>query len=154
MHMKLTYETGVATLVQFVLISFLNILTAIGSTAHACTKDSNDCVSTLILSLLYYLLLVGWFGAVWLLGVAAQTRRSRRLAQLLIATEALIAFVALFNARHVHDDPLGKFVSIVGLVVALWVIVLAFRLMRAKGGRVVTRQRPRQRQRSTSHHNE
>jgi hypothetical protein len=120
----------------------------LNSIVTTCRKDGSDCVSNTIVSIIFFMLVVAWFGAVWLLGYAAQDRRSKRLAQLLICAEALIALVALFNARH-HTDFLSLITSIIDLVLAAWIIVLAFRLMRSSGGRIVSKQRPRQRKRRT-----
>ena len=139
--MRLTYETGTATLIQFIVLSFLNIATGVSSTIGECRKSS-DCIESIFISIIYYLLIVGWFGFIWILGFAAQDRRSRRLAQALIAAEGLIALIAYFNAKH-HPDKLGLVTSVVDLVLAIWIIFLAFRLMRAKGGRVVARPRRR-----------
>jgi len=143
--MRLTYETGTGTLVQFIVLSFLNIADEINQAVTACRHDG-ECLSNTILSVIFYLLVVSWFAAIWALGYIAQDRRSKRLAQLLICAEALIALIAFFNAKH-HTDILSLFTSIVDLGLAIWVITLAFRLMRAGGGRVVTggRSRPRQR---------
>lgn len=146
--MKLTYETGIATLIQFITLSLLNIATGTNSVVTTCRHSGGDCVSNLIVSMIFFILVAGWFAAVWLLGYMAQERRSRRLAQLLIAAEAFIALIALFNAKH-RTDALSLVTSLIDLILAIWIITLAFRLMRAGGGRVVTgtrtRQRPRRR---------
>lgn len=148
--MKLTYETGTATLIQFIVLSLLNIATGTHSVIATCANDHSNCVSNLIVSIVFYILIVGWFATVSALGFAAQLRRSKRLAQLLICAEGLIALVALFNIKlnlaHGHDA-LTLITSITDLVLALWISLLAFRLMRAKGGRVVARSRVRQRRR-------
>ncbi len=93
-----------------------------------------------------FILTAGWFAAIWLLAYTAQDRRSKQLARLLIAAEAATFVIALFNAKH-HTDILSLVTSLTDMVLAVWVIVLAFRLMRAKGKRVVARQRPRARKR-------
>lgn len=142
--MKLTYETAVATFIQFIVLSFLGIANGLNSVVTTCSHTSSDCISNLILSLIFFILTACWFGAVWLIGFMAQDKRSRRLAQLLIAIEALIALIALFNAQH-HTDILSLFTSLVDLALAVWIIFLAFRLMRAGGGRVVVRGRRRRR---------
>jgi len=145
--MRLTYETGRGTLIQFIVLSFLNIATGLNSIITAC-RHGDECVSNVLTSIIFYILVVIWFGAIWMLGYMAQDRRSRRLAQLLIAAELFIALIAVFNAKH-HTDILGLCTSIVDFALALWVVTLAFRLMRAGTGRVVKRtsdsQRPRQR---------
>lgn len=136
MLMKLTYQTGVATLIQFILLSFLGIANGANSVISTCRHDGTDCVSNLIVSIIFFILTAMWFGAIWLIGYTAQDRRHRRLAQLLIAAEAFVALIALFNARH-HTDLLGLFTSLVDLVLAVWIVSLAFRLMRAGDRRVV-----------------
>lgn len=147
--MRFKYETGIITFVQFIVLSLLAIANGLNSVVTTCHDSSPDCVSNLLVSLIFFLLTVAWFAVVWVVGFAAQERRSRRLAQLLIAAEALIALIALFNAKH-HTDILSLFTSLTDLVLAIWVITLAWRLMRAKGGRVVTRQRPRRRRRRST----
>src|SRR5579884_1575102 len=139
---KLTYETAVATFILFIVLSLLNIANGVNSVVTTCRHDSQDCVSNLLVSLIFFWLAAAWFAAVWMLGLMNQDRRSSRLAKLLIAAEALIALVALFNARH-HTDFLSLFTSLIDLALALWIILLAFRLMRAGGGRVVARRRRR-----------
>ena len=134
--MKLTYETGTATLIQLIVLGLLNIATGIGSTVHACRTD-NDCLGNVLINFVFYVVLVGWFVVVASLGFAAQIRRSRRLAQLLICAEGLIALVALFNAKH-HNNLLELITSLVDLALAVWIILLAWRLMKAGSGRVVT----------------
>jgi hypothetical protein len=147
--MKFKYETGVITLVQFILLSLLGIANGLNSIVTTCHASGNDCISNMIVSLIYFILTTAWFAFIWILGYTVQDRRSRRLAQVLIAAEALIGLIALFNARH-HTDVLGLATSVIDLVLAVWVITLAFRLMRAGGGRVVTKQRGRQRRRPTA----
>ena len=142
--MKLTYQTAIGTLIQFVSLSFLTFLNEANSVVTTCHSNGSDCSSNLISSLLFFVVAASWFGAVWLLGAAAQESRSRRLAQLLILTELLIAVIALFNAKH-HTDILSLFTSLVDILLAIWIISLAFRLMRAGGSRIVNRQRPRSR---------
>ena len=142
--MKLTYQTAVATLIQFITLSFLGIANALDSIITTCIHQKSECVSNLIVSIIFFILTAAWFGLVWLLGYAAQERRSKRLAQLLICAEGFIALIAFFNAHH-HTDILGLLTSLVDLLLAGWIIVLAFRLMRSNGGRVVARSRARRR---------
>ncbi|MEO8105421.1 MAG: hypothetical protein ABI602_03740 [Candidatus Saccharibacteria bacterium] len=145
--MKLKYETAVATLVQFVLLTFLNIATGLSSVVSECHKDSTNCVSNLLVSLIFFLLISLWFGFIWILGFAAQDRRSKRLARVLIAAEVFIALIAVFNAKH-HTNVLGLITSLIDLALALWVITLAYRLSRADGGRIMSKPRTRQRRHS------
>ncbi len=145
--MKFRYETGIITFVQFVVLSLLGIANGLNSVVTTCHASGNDCISNMIVSLIYFILTTAWFAFIWILGYTAQDRRSRRLAQLLIAAESLIALIAFFNARH-HTDLLGLVTSIIDLALAVWVITLAVRLMRAGGGRVVTPQRRRRRSRA------
>ena len=149
--MKLTYETGTATLIQFITLSLLNILTGLDSVATTCRKEDGDCLGDFLISFIFYLLVVFWFGVVCVLGYGAQQRRSKLLARLLIAAEVMIAMVALFNIKlnlAGSHSLLSLFTSIVDLILAIWIISLAFRLMKAGSGRVVAKQRPRRRQKA------
>jgi hypothetical protein len=143
--MKLTYETGTATLIQFIVLGLLNILTGVSSTVSSCRSDS-DCLGSVFLNFIFYVVLIGWFGILAILGFGAQHKRSRRLAQILIAAESMVALVALFDAKH-HNNNLELITSLADLVLALWVISLAYRLIKSGGGRVV---HPRTRRRPTS----
>ncbi len=147
--MKLKYETAVATLIQFVLLTFLNIATGLSSVVSECHKDSTNCVSNLLVSLIFFLLISVWFGFIWILGFAAQDRRSKRLARVLIVAEVFIALIALFNAKH-HTSVLSLATSLIDLVLASWVIALAYRLSRADGGRIMSKPRARQRRHPTT----
>jgi hypothetical protein len=143
--MKLRYETGIATMIQFIVIGMLNLLYAFYSSIHSCLKH-DQCASNSLLAIVYFVIIGVWFGFIAALGYAAQDKRSKRLSQALIAAEGLVALVALFNLKH-YSDYFGLVISIIDLGLALWIALLAFRLMRSGGGRITrtTSQRPRQR---------
>ena len=142
--MRITYETGIATFVQFVVLSICNIVTLTTSIVSTCHSRGNSCLTTSLSSVAYYLLIVTWFGLVWQLGYRAQLHRSRRLCQLLIVVELFVGLIAVFNARH-YNDTLGLIVSVVDAVFAIWVIYLSIRLLQARGGRIVASERARRR---------
>lgn len=155
--MKLKYETGVATLIQLVVLVFLNIATGLTSVVSVCHSDGTNCVSNLLVSLIIFLLISVGFGFVWILGYAAQDRRSKALARMLVLVEAFIALAAFvftyFNFKtfeHKHSGVLSLITSLIALILALWIVTLAFRLSRADGGRIMTTQRSRQRRHPTS----
>lgn len=148
--MALKYETAIATFVQFVTLTLLNVGTGTVSVISTCHQGNGDCVSNLIVSLIFFILLSLWFCCVWILGFAAQSRRSKRLAQALIAVEVAIAVVALFNAKH-HTDPLSLVTSLTDFALSIWVIILAIRLIKSGGGRIVTHQRSRRRRPVAAH---
>jgi len=150
-NVRLTYQTAVACLIQFVTMSFLTLANEGNSVVTTC-HNHGDCFSNLLSSLIFFMLTAVWFGVVWMLGYTAQEQRSRRLAQLLIVAELAIAVVAVFNAKH-HTDILSLFTSLLDALLALWVISLAFRIVRAGGGRVVSRQRSRNRTRPSGRSN-
>lgn len=133
--MKLRYQTGIATMIQFITLSFLGLANGANSVVTTCRHDSTDCVSNLIVSIIFFMLTALWFGAVWVLGAMAQETRNKRLALLLIAAEGFIALIASFNAKH-HTDLLGLATSMVDLALAAWVMLLAWRLMRSEGKRI------------------
>lgn len=144
--MKLTYETGIATLIQFLLLSLLNIVNGFFSTVSSCHNDGKHCVSNVIAAISFFILISCWFGFVWALGFLAQERRSKILARLLILTELAIAAVAFFSIKH-NGGILSVFISCLDLGLTLWIITLAYRLSKSSGGRIVAKQRPRQRKR-------
>jgi len=146
---KLTYETGIATLVQFIALSLLNIGTQLTSIVTTCHSHSSNCLTNSLSSIGYFLLIVIWFGLVWVLGYFAQKHRSRRLCLTLIFAEFMILVVAISNARH-HTDVLGFITSLADVGLAMWVVYLAVRLMRARGGRIVSSERARRRHHADS----
>lgn len=79
-----------------------------------------------------------------MLGYAAQERRSRRFALALIAAEFLVLIVATFNTKH-HPDTLSLITSVTDIILALWIIFLAIRLVRSGGGRIRAQQSRRRR---------
>lgn len=146
--MKLTYETGTATLIQFIVLGIMNILTGLDSVVQTCRHDSVNCLENILTSFVFYLLILGWFGFICIIGFFAQHRRSRRLAQLLILAELLIAFVAFFNIRlnlKYDNGWLTLMTSVADLILAIWIITLAYRLTRAGGGRVKVKARVQKR---------
>lgn len=148
--MKLTYETGTATLIQFIVLGMLNILTGLDSIVQTCRHDSPNCLENVFTSFVFYVLVIAWFAFVCVIGYAAEQKRSRRLAQVLILAELLIAFVAFFNIRlnlRYENGLLSLFTSVADLILAIWIISLAYRLMRAGSGRVVTVKTRRSRKR-------
>ena len=145
--MKLKYQTGIATLFQFISMSVLGFANGVNSVVVTCSNSSGDCVSNLLVSLIFFILTDLWFAFVWILGAGAQEKRSRRLSQGLIAAEVAIALVATFNAKH-HTDWLSLITSLLDVAMSVWVIILAWRLMRSDGGRIVTHQRTNRRPRT------
>lgn len=147
--MKLTYQTGIAALIQFIVLSFLTLGSQIFSIIDTCTKGG-ECISNLITSVILYILVAIVFGTIWLIGVAAQTRRSKRWAQLLICIEGLIALISLFSVKlnlRGHGNLAGLIMSLAIFAVAVWIISLAYRLTRFEGQRIRSSRSGRRRQR-------
>jgi hypothetical protein len=146
--MKLKYETGIATLIQFLTLEILAIPIVFIEIYSACHGQGTQCSTNVFLSPVVFLLKAVLYGLLALLGYWAQQRRNHRLAWLLILGEFCLIPFSLFNLMH-DTDYLTKATSILGLLFAIWIAVLAFRLARAKGGRIVKSadRRPRQRKR-------
>lgn len=134
--MLLHHRTAVATFIQFISLSLLGIVNAVDSIITTCHVHGNDCVSNSIVSIIFFIMTALWFAAVWTLGYNAQERRNQRLAYLLIAIELLVVIIAAFNAKH-HTNTINLLTSLVDITLAVWVMLLAFRLSRAKGGRIM-----------------
>jgi hypothetical protein len=144
--MRFRYETGIVTLIQFILLSLLSLANSLNSIISTCVQNSGQCIENMIPSILLFILITVWFAAVWILGYSAQENRSRWQACLLICAEFAIAVVALFSIKH-HSDWLSATTSAIDLVFAVWVIFLAVRIASSSGGRVVARGRGAQRRR-------
>jgi len=133
------HQVSNIALAQFITMCFLGFANGAYSIASTCAQH-DDCLSNAVVSVVYWILIAVWFGFLWVLSYTAQERRSKRLIWLLIGAQALVALISSYNARH-HPDIIGLITSIVDFVLAVWVIILALRLLRAKGGRVVAKQR-------------
>lgn len=149
--MKLRYETGTATLIQFAVITLVALLTQIRGVIESCLKNGSECVSDSVISILYVILLAMWLGFVSVIGYAAEDRRSKRLAQLLLVLQIMILGPILMNIRGSHN-PFDRLGSLIDLAVCVWVVILAWRLMSSNGGRIVNKsmvragaERPRRR---------
>lgn len=150
--MRLRYHTGIATFVQFIVMSLLSLINAIGSVVTTCVSKNENCLSTAFTTPIVFILLTAWFASLWLLGYQTQKRRSWRLALLLIALELGTIMVAVFEARQ-QNSMLGSLIHIINICFALWVIVLAIVVSRSKGGRIVASGR-RRRQRHAVNSND
>jgi len=151
--MRLSYETGKAAMIQFIVLGILNIATALQSIIATCGHSGGDCVGNLLSSVIYYVLIVGWFGVILLLGFAAQEGRNKRLALSLICAELAVLAVASYNIKldhfGFHNGILSLITSCIDVILSVWVISIAYRLIKASGGRVVKRQR---RSKNPTHH--
>ena len=137
--MRIRYETGTATLIQFIVGAGLSFLNGVISVVSGCTgSGSADCVSNAFVSLVLIMMTIVAYVFLLALGYVAQERRSVRLAYLLIASELIAALVSIFDARQ-SASVVDKFTNFISFVAAVWVIYVAWRLARAKGGRIVRR---------------
>lgn len=146
--MRLTYETATATLIQFITIALLNVIDALQTIISTCIHTSGECVSNMVVSVIYYVLIIVWFGTIFALGFTAQQQRSKRFAQILILAELAVLVVAGYNlkldiARGNHNGLLSLITSLIDVALALWIISLAYHLSRSGGARFVKRSRHR-----------
>ncbi|HET9173976.1 MAG TPA: hypothetical protein VFN56_01700 [Candidatus Saccharimonadales bacterium] len=134
--MTLRYQTGVAALIQFIAMTVLNFINGIVSSVQGCT-NGDGCLGSVTINLMFFILITFWFAILAVLGYAAQDRRSKGITQLLLAAEILVVLIALFDTRH-WPNIFGLISSLIDAGLALWVAILAFRLLRAKGSRITT----------------
>jgi cytochrome c biogenesis factor len=142
--MRLKYETGTATLIQFIVLGLLNIADALQSIITTCTHSGGDCVGNLLSSIIFYFLIIIWFGIILMIGFGAQHARSKRLARVLVCAELAVIVVAAYNIKldlKYHNGYLSLITSFVDVVLSAWVIYLTFHLLKASGRRVMKRQR-------------
>lgn len=71
-----------------------------------------------------------------MMGFAAQQKRSSLISKILILTELVVLLVGLFDYMHQPLSIINTTINIVEIITSIWIIFLAIRLMRAKGGRV------------------
>lgn len=147
--MRFKYEIGAVTLVQFIVLSLLSLANSLNSIISTCVRASGQCIENMIPSILLFILIAVWFAFIWVLGYTVQERRSRKLALLLAGAEFFVAIVALFSVKH-HSDWLSLVTSAIDLALAVIVVLLALRIVRAGDSRVVARQRGRRRRRPTT----
>ena len=136
--LKLKYETGIATTIQFIGLTALNFISAIYTSTNQCMKGSGSgsCVSDIVLEVVYFLVITFWFGFLWMAGFATQDRRSKRIAQFLILAEGLVFLVGLYGIVKHRDSLIGILISLAEIFTSVWVAWLALRLILARGGRV------------------
>lgn len=142
--MRVRYETGVATLVQFAAGTLLAILGGGASVVGGCFHQPGvDCATNTFVTLLLIILTAGALAVLAILGYTVQARRSPKLAYILMMVEAGAALIYLFDAKQAPGfvDRAANFLS---FVLAAWVLWVAWQLARAKGGRIVKPQ-PRHR---------
>ena len=141
--MRIRYETGTATFVQFIIGAGLSFVSGVASIIGGCRDVSGaDCVSNAFVSLILIILTVVAFSFLLGLGYVAQERRSNRLALILIGCEAFAMLIFLFDARQ-SPAVVDKLTNAISFIVAAWVAFVAWNLSRARGGRLVkTRHRP------------
>ena len=135
--MRMKYETGLVTLIQFIVMSLLSLANSVNSIIVTCVHESGQCIENMIPSIILFILIAAWFGFIWVLGYTVQDRRSRKLTAVLIGAEGATAMVALFSVKH-HVDALSLGTSLVDLVLSLWVLLLAARIFLAGESRVVS----------------
>lgn len=136
--MRLRYRTGIATFIQFIIMSLLTIVNGIESVVTTCDVKSGSCLTNALATTVFFIIVSLWFASIWILGYFAQDQRSQRLAYLLIAVELGVIMVATFNVQN-HTTIVSTATSVIDIGLAIWVIILAFKLSRAKGGRIMSR---------------
>lgn len=135
--MRVRYETGAATLIQFAAGTILTIVSGGASVVSGCLHQPGvDCATNTFVTLLLVIFIAGALGVLTIIGYTAQERRSTRLAYILMAIEMGTALIYLFDAAQSTGltDRVTNFLS---FVLAAWIILVAWRLAQAKGGRIV-----------------
>lgn len=145
--MTLRYQTATATFIQLAVMTLLVIVGGIMDVAKNC-ENSSECVTNSFLWIIIAFLMAGWYAALFAIGYFAQENRSYKLARLLIAGELFTAFIALMLVKNPSSFYSGL-AAIIALIFAVWIIILAWRLYKARGSRISTTRggsnRPRRR---------
>lgn len=139
--MKLRYNTGQATVLQFIVVMLFGFVTNTISIIQAMGREESGSFATnLLLTVVILIFQAVWLGFICVVGFAAQDKRNRSLALLLIALEAASFVVALFNLRH-PGNAVAFVASLSHMIIAAYVAWLAFEIYRARGKRIVSRTR-------------
>lgn len=142
--MRLHYQTGTATFIQLVVVLFLIVLNNVIAFIQDCFIRDAGCVAPAFVSMVMIVFAGIWLMILSVIGYAAQERRNKRVAYTLMGLQAFTMLIALMLAR-LPGNWFAGVSAVIAAVLAGWVIILAFRISRAKGGRIVQRQRPRRR---------
>jgi hypothetical protein len=136
--MRLRYETGIATLVQFVFGVGLSLIGGAASVINGCHGHAAaECASNTLVSLLLIIITATVLAAIAAFGYIAQERRSTRLALILIGIEGMAALFYLFDAKQ-SLGLLERISNLISFVVAGWVVVIAVALAQSHGRRIVS----------------
>lgn len=135
--MNLHYQTGTATFIQLAIVMFLIVMNNIITFIATCTSETSECAITAMFSLIFIIMAGVWFLAVSAVGYAAQDKRSSKLSYALIAAE-LLTLAAAYGFSQYPSNWFGSLSAVVIMLSCAWIILLAWRLSRAKGGRIVT----------------
>lgn len=146
LHSTLRYQTGTASFIQLAVVVLLVVLNNLFTLIDSC-KSGGECAITALFSMIFIIMTALWFFVLSAIGYAAEERRSRNLAYMLILGQLATIGVAYGFFKH-PANWFGMISALVVILLACWVIVLAWRLSKAKGGRIVARpaaNRPRKR---------
>lgn len=134
--MTLRYQTATATFIQLAVMTLLVIVGGIMDVVKNC-ESSAECVTNSFLWIIIAFMLACWYTALFAIGYFAQEKRSYKLARLLIAGELFTAFVALMLVKN-PSSTYSRIGALVALCFAVWTIVLAYRIYKARGSRITT----------------
>ncbi len=130
------YQTSTATFVQLAVMTLLVIMGGIADVAKNC-ENASECLTNSFLWIVIAFMIACWYAVLFAIGYFAQEKRSYKLARILILGELFTAFVALMFLRT-PSSLLGVITSGAAIVLALWAIVLAYRIYKARGSRITT----------------
>lgn len=134
---KFTHQTAVISMAQFITIMLLGVPNTLVNIIATCHSNSSNCVSNMIVSIIFYILTAGWFGIIMIIGYTAQRKRSRQFAVILIGLEFITLVVAWYIDFPHDTNWLAKGTSLIDGLLSIWVMYLAFRLFIAGNRRIV-----------------
>ena len=99
-------------------------------------KSAPECAAAAMFSLFFVVSTAVWFGFLSMIGYKAEEQRSHKAAYALIVGEVATA-AAAYGFFSNPGGFFGKLSAFLVLVSCGWVVYLAWRLARARGGRIV-----------------
>ncbi|HEY1644913.1 MAG TPA: hypothetical protein VGF75_00830 [Candidatus Saccharimonadales bacterium] len=134
---RLTYQTAAVSLAQFIVINILGVPNTIINIISTCHNDNSNCVSNMIVSLVFYIMTAVWFLIVVLVAYASQKKRSRQFAVILGGLEFITLIVSGYIDFPHDSNVLSKLTSLIDALLSVWIIYLALRLFISGNRRMV-----------------
>lgn len=136
-----SYQTGMASLIQLIIVAILGIPRELVSIINSCQNGKTACFDSLFFSAIIYVLLVVWFSVMAAIGYFAEDTRNPKFAYSIIFCEIITFTIVIFVNFVSETNYILKSVSLIYGLLSLWIIYLAIKLINSHGKRMTRRSR-------------